>query len=362
MKKNLHKWTMLFLFLILVLLTGCVNKNTNTDSTTASNEITDVEDTTESPAETPSAEVKEEDATAPETDLEKVKIGYSQLRISLPIFVADQMGYFKENGLDVELEMYDTAQPLMDALCGGKLDVAGYTAFQITMTASQASGTDLYYSTALMEDNDHPISVFIAKPDSGIHTIADFKNKKIGILPTLAYRAWVEMILKENGILDDVVIENVAPAMQGSALESGTVDILFTNDPAATTIVQSGIGQLLFDGAIVTDYTWSPYPFASFNMTKEFVDNNTDIAKKIVKSLDEAITYIQANQDDAKKMMANYLPDGQKQYVESYADALFIPSTEFTSKDLEKVATSYYEQGSITESIDLQNRAYPYTE
>jgi ABC-type nitrate/sulfonate/bicarbonate transport system substrate-binding protein len=253
--------------------------------------------------------------------------------------------------------MYETAQPLMEALCGDKIDVAGYTAFQIAMTAQQSSGKDLYYSTAMMEDDTHPISMFIVKKDSDIKDFADFKGKTIGILPTLAYKSWAEMIMKENGIFDDVTIENVAPNMQVDALKSGEVDILFTNDPVATTVIQKGLGKNLFEGAIVTQYTWTPYPFASFNMTSDFVDKNPETATSIVKALDEAINFINSNQAEAKEIMAKYLPDAQKDFVSFYPDSLYVPSTGFLSADLTNVADSYFEIGSISKKMDLSERA-----
>ena len=306
--------------------------------------------------------VKPSSNTTPPAENTKVKIGYSRLRISLPIFVAAQKGIFKENGLDVELEMFDTAQPLMDALVGGGIDVAGYTAFPITLSAQLRSKKDLYYTTAIMEDDQHPISMLMVKKDSSISSIQDLKGKKIGILPTLAYKVWLEMILQKNGIApNEVTIQQVAPAMTPSALESGLVDAMFTNDPAVTTTVQKGVGKLLYTGAIVPKYMWSPFPFGSFNMTKDFVDRNPDTAKRIVKSLDAAIDFINANPKEAKQAMQDFLPEEQKSFVASYPDSIFLKSTDFTSAELMKVATAYKEQGIISEPIDLSKLVYQYT-
>ena len=291
--------------------------------------------------------------------LKKVKIGYSRLRISLPVFVAQEKGFFKENGLDVELEMFDTAQPLMDALCGGKLDVAGYTALPITFNAQLRSKKDLLYTTMLMEDDAHPISMFVVAVDSNIKSIKDLKGKRIGILPTFAYKVWLEIILKKNGIApDEVIIQQVAPAMTSSVLETGTVDAVFTNDPAVTTCIQKGVGKLLINTAMVPKYMGMPFFFASFNINRKFAEKNPDITKKIVKSLDQAIRFINANQHEAKKIMAVFLPDAQKPYVESYPDALFIESKRIYIKDLLKIEKSYRDQGITKSRLDLSNSLY----
>lgn len=291
--------------------------------------------------------------------LEKVKIGYSRLRISLPVFVAQEKGIFEKNGLAVQLEMFDTAQPLMDALCGGKLDVAGYCAFPITFSAQLRSGKDLLYATMLMEDNAHPVSMFVVKKDSSIGSIAGLKGKRIGILPTYAYKAWLELILEKNGINPgEVVIQQVAPAMTASTLESGAVDAVFTNDPAVTVCLQKGIGKLLYKEALVPRYFWSPFPFASFNIADEFAKNNPETVKKIVKSLDEAIDFINSDQQAAKKIMAGFLPDTQKDFVESYPDALFLKSGRVDEGELVKIEESYRELGIIKERLDLSESLY----
>lgn len=294
-----------------------------------------------------------------ESELQKVKIGYSRLRISLPVFVAVERGIFEKNGLNVELQMFDTAQPLMDALCAGHVEIAGYTAFPITFNAQLRSKRQLYYVTLMVEDNDHPVSMLIVKKGSPIKTIKDLRGKRIGILPTIAYKAWLEMILKENGIKpEEVIIQQIAPALTPSSLDSGVVDAMFTNDPAVTTTLQKGISVLLSKEALVPKYTWSPFPFGGFNMSREFADKNPDIAKQVVKSLDEAIEFVNKHPQEAKKIMANFLPDAQKPFVEYYPDARYLKSGKVSPEQLMKVVDAYLKMGIIKEHLDLTNLVY----
>ena len=290
----------------------------------------------------------------------KVKIGYSRLRISLPIFVASQKGIFAKNGLDPELVMFDTAQPLADALCGGRIDVAGYTAFPIMFSAQARSKKELYYVTAILEDEKHPISMMIVKKDSSFDSITALRGKKIGILPTVAYKIWLEVILEHNGITPgEVIFQQVAPALTPQALETGLVDAVFTNDPAVTTCLQKGIAKLLTKEALVPKYLDSPFPFASFNLTREFVKQNPVLARKIVLSLDEAIDFIASHQKESKQMMSAFLPDPQKPFVEQYADSYFLKSGEFTEKALISAGEMYQKTGILKEIPDLKEAFYP---
>jgi ABC-type nitrate/sulfonate/bicarbonate transport system substrate-binding protein len=241
-----------------------------------------------------------------------VRVGYSRLRISLPVFVAKEKGIFAKHGIEAELEMYDTAQPLMQALVAGKVDVAGYTALPITFNGMLRSKKQLYFITTMVEDQSHRISFLLrpATPEGqAIKSPKDLKGKRIGILPTIAYKAWLQEILKANGLdpETDVTIVQVAPEQTPQAIKSGGVDALFTNDPAATAAIRLGVAELVSQEVECPKYIMDPFPFGSFNVSKEWADANPDLFKKLVAALDEAAAFVNAHPEEAKACMAPYL-------------------------------------------------------
>lgn len=289
---------------------------------------------------------------------DKVTIGYSKLIISLPVFVAADQGLFAKNGLDVTLEEFETAQPLMDALVSGKVDVAGYTAYAITMNASLRAKKELYYLTSLVEDARHPISKLLVKKDSSLKSIADLKGKRVGILPTVAYKLWMEAILAKNGVDPaDVTLQNVAPPMSAATLESGTVDALFTNDPAAAAVLKSGVGKELVTGAVVPEFLGSPFPFASFNIAKAYADAHPATVAKIVKSLDEAIARIDADPAKAKESMGKFVKDTEKPFVPFYSDPFYLTSAQFSGPALQAVMERYLALKMIPARLELKDMA-----
>jgi NitT/TauT family transport system substrate-binding protein len=293
--------------------------------------------------------------------LEKVDVGYSALRISLPVFVAEENGYFEEEGLDVNLVRFDTAQPLMSALVAGTVDVAGYTALPITYNAMIRSEVDLNFVTAMMEDQKHRISYLVVPEGTPEEfSISDLKGKSIGILPTVAYSAWVNEILKANGIdpETDVNIVQIAPALQPAALESGQVDALFTNDPAATTAIQQGVGRTISENVEVPMYLGEPFLFGSFNIRKDFADANPEAAEKITNALNKAVKFVNRNPQEAKMLMTSYLHESQQPYVEFYPDALYKESNKVSDKDFQEVSDQYLEIGIIQESLSLEGLSF----
>ena len=287
----------------------------------------------------------------------EITIGYSALRISLPVFVAQEKGFFADEGLNINLERFDTAQPLMSSLVAGNIPIAGYTALPITYNAMLRSETELYFVTSMLEDQQHRISYLIVPTDtSQDFSISDLKGKKIGILPTVAYKAWIEEILRKNNVdLSEVEIVQIAPALSPSALESKQVDALFTNDPAATTVLQQKIGRLLSREVEVPKYLGEPFLFGSFNIRKDFADANPEITKKVISAMNKAVKFVNSNPTEAKKMMKKYLHESQQPFVDFYPDALYQPTTEVTTQEFQDIADQYLEIGIISEALNVED-------
>jgi len=295
-----------------------------------------------------------------DTQQTDVTIGYSALRISLPIFVAYEKGYFEQEGLNVKLERFETAQPLMEALVSGLVNIAGYTAIPITYNCMLKSHKELYFVTAMMEDRDHLISYFLVPVDAAKDIqISDFKGKQIGILPTVAYKVWLEIILKENGLNpEDVKITPIAPMIQPDALWAGEIDALFTNDPAATKAIMDSIARKITDEALVPKYFGKPFIFGSFNIDRTFADNNPEIIEKVVRALDKAVQFVNENPGQAKQAMKKFVHGQPKDYVEFYPDAYYKKTTEVTGEDFQKIADQYLETGIIPSKLAVKELSY----
>jgi ABC-type nitrate/sulfonate/bicarbonate transport system substrate-binding protein len=253
--------------------------------------------------------------------------------------------------------MYETAQPLMQALVQGQIDVAGYTALPITYNGMQRSGKELYFSGLMIEDQDHRISYLLKrKGASNISGISDLRGKTVGILPTVAYKAWLESMLMAEGIpIESVKIQQIAPTLQAQALKSGGVDVLFTNDPVATASIRNGFAELATSEVSVPKYLGEPFVFGSFNISKEWADANPELSKRIVAALDEAIAYINANPDAAKEAMKPYLAEAFREDVAAYPAARYLSSKDTTDALLQQAADLYLKIGIIPEPLKLSD-------
>lgn len=264
-----------------------------------------------------------------------MRVGVATLRISLPVFVAAERGLFTKHGLDVELTRFDTAQPLADELATGRLDAGGYVAFPILFGANPPPAVRVV--TAIVEDATHPISYLLVKKGSGLRGVASLAGKKIGILPTIAYRRWLEAILKHDWLaLESVTIVPTAPPLEIDALAGGGIDALFTGDPMATAALARDVAEPLTSSPDVPRVLGEPFLFGTFALTDAFAKAHPDAAHALRDALDEAIAMLAADPALGRDAMTKYVRDTERPFVARYPDARYLRSSELTPAQLDR--------------------------
>ncbi|MCZ7679937.1 MAG: ABC transporter substrate-binding protein [Sandaracinaceae bacterium] len=238
--------------------------------------------------------------------------------------------------------------------------MAGYTALPITYNGMIRSGTELYFMTALVEDQDHRISYLLRRRgDDEITSTADLRGRSVGILPTVAYRAWLEALLAEAGVDPaEVTIQQIAPAMQLQALRAGGVDALFTNDPAATSAIVQGIAEPVHDYVEVPRTLGEPFLFGSFNVRKDWADAHPDEATRLAAALDEAVDFVNEHPDEAKRLMRSFLPDAFRDHVARYPDARYLRTDQVEELAFVRAADQCRQRGIIPAALSLSGLVY----
>ncbi|MBK8169012.1 MAG: ABC transporter substrate-binding protein [Sandaracinaceae bacterium] len=264
----------------------------------------------------------------------EIELGYSALRISLPIFVAQEKGFFVARGLRVTLKRFDTAQPLVDEVLDGRIAAGGYAAFPIILNAASRDGSSMRVATSMLEDEAHPVSRLLVKRGSSIRTIADLRGKRIGRLPTVAYQHWIELVLRHAGV-DPASVTLVAlpPNQEVAALAESGIDALFTGDPMATAAIASDVADIL-DPAPVPTALVSQVRFGTFMFSNRFAEANPAEAQQLLAALDDAIALIHADPIAARSCLTPYVREYERAFVARYPDSLYVPSSIFADRDL----------------------------
>ena len=116
-------------------------------------------------------------------ELLKARIGVLRLSSSAPVFIAQDKGYFKDAGLDVELKFFDAAQPIAVATASGDVDF-GVTAFTAGLYNLAGKGVLKVIGGMSREKPGFPLIGYFASNNAyaaGLKTPKDLAGKRIAV-------------------------------------------------------------------------------------------------------------------------------------------------------------------------------------
>lgn len=186
---------------------------------------------------------------------DRLKIGVFPSSAALPFYIAQNRGWFKEAGLDVE-EVPMTSHPLtVQALISGGIDgAANLVTLEGANMESRRPGT-LKYISLNGQNSQHVIEQFVVKAGSPAKSLADFRNGfKLFSAPGPANIGAARAVLRKVGLVEgrDFTIQEQQIGVHLGALQSGNFDGGYTLEPAATVMVAQKIGRRVETGVIAT--------------------------------------------------------------------------------------------------------------
>jgi NitT/TauT family transport system substrate-binding protein len=227
--------------------------------------------------------------------VEKISVGATTQELSTLIWIAEEKGYFEENGLDATVKAYDTGIETKNALLAGEVDVADTVDFVITGLGLE--GVDI---KVLASINTAIIDYIIARRDRGISSLSDLKDKKIGIKPGSSAEYYLGRTLVFNGLsLEDVELVAIHPPDMPEAIAQGEVDATITWHPHNYHIKNS-----LGDNAIVWSAHGGQDVYWVVFSRDEFIQKYPEKIKRLLKTLVQAEEFVKHNNLEAKEIIA----------------------------------------------------------
>jgi len=256
-------------------------------------------------------------AGPPEKASLKIGVGGQGQIIYMPLTLADQLGYFKQEGLTVEIQDLKGGADALQAMIGGSTDATmGFYEHTIrTQTLGKSIEMivtcDLYPGLVMFAGKSHPEA----------KTIKDLASLKIGITSAgSSTEEMVKFLFKKNG-LDPAAAQTVAVGSGGAAvtaLKNGIVDALVTVEPAASTIEKGGDGTVLYDTRTeqgTRDVFGGAWPAGGFYVPTDFVQQNPRTAQALARVGVNTLKYIKdhsAEEVAAKLPGQLFYPDGDQ--------------------------------------------------
>ena len=180
----------------------------------------------------------------------KAKIGVLRLSSSAPVFIAQDKGYFKEAGLEIELKFFDAAQPIAVATASGDVDF-GVTAFTAGLYNLAGKGALKVIGGMSREKAGYPLIGYFASNNAyagGLKTPRDLAGKRIAVTQTGSSFHYSLGLLadKYNFKLADIkVLPMQSLSNAAAALKGETVDAALLPVSTARKLIDDGGARLL---------------------------------------------------------------------------------------------------------------------
>jgi len=251
-------------------------------------------------------------AQAPEKKKVTIGVGGKSLFYYLPLSVAERKGYFKEEGLEVEIPDFAGGAKALQALVGGSADmVSGAYEHTINMVAKKQPIKAVvlqakYSSMVLVLPRDKA-----AKYRSG----KDLKGMKIGVTaPGSSTNMFVNNLLAKDGLKpSDVVIVGVGTGAGAvAAMEKGEIDALVNLDPVVTQLEATGKFVPVVDSRTekgMKEVYGGDYHASVIYVQDEFIKKNPNTVQAVVNAM------VRANRWIAKatpQQIVDLMPDEYK--------------------------------------------------
>lgn len=258
-----------------------------------------------------------------QTNLTKVKVAEVTHSIFYaPQYLAHSLGYFKEEGLDVEIILTPGADKVTAAVLSGDVQI-GFCGSEATIYVYNEGEKDYLVNFAGLTKRDGSFLVSRKKYDN--FSLNDLKGKYVlggrpGGMPEMTF----EYTLKENGVdpKKDLTIDtSVAFAAMSGAFIGGTGDFVTLFEPQALEVEKNGYGYVVASvgklGGVV--------PYTVYNAKKSYIESNPKIIEGFTKSIQKGLDYLYSHTDaEVAELILDYFPDTSlndlTQIVKRYRD------------------------------------------
>jgi NitT/TauT family transport system substrate-binding protein len=250
----------------------------------------------------------------------KIMVGGLNKQIYLPNMLAQQLGYFKDQNLDVTLVDEQSGQASEEELIAGNVDAASGS-YNHTIEV-QPKGKLLETVVQFQIAPGEAELVDARKADS-IKSAADLKGKNLGVTSIGSGTHTLTMaILGKVGIASDQA--KYVPVGAGNTFIAGLqqqkIDAGMTTEPTISRAVKTGVGKVLIDlrtPESTRSALGGDYPFIGVFMKADYVNSHKAVVQRLANAYVKTLKWISTHttQEVADKMPADYYAGDKDLYV-----------------------------------------------
>ncbi len=241
----------------------------------------------------------------------------------LPLTISEQLGYFKAEGLELEISDFAGGSRALQAVVGGSADVVS-GAYEHTINLQ--SKAQMFQAFAL-QGRAPAIAVGVStRAMPGYKTVADLRGKKIGVsAPGSSTNMVANLVLSRAGLkASDVSFVGVGTSAAAlSALRSGQIDAMSNVDPVMTMLEQKGEVKIISDTRTLKgtqDVFGGPMPAGCLYAPLEFIQKNPNTCQALTNAIVHGLKWLQTAgpSDIIKTVPEGYLLGDRALYLASF--------------------------------------------
>lgn len=233
-------------------------------------------------------------STTPEPSAvaEPVNIRMAVLPImdTLPLYVAEQEGFFEQNNITVEFIPVASAPERDQLIAAGQAD-GMINEILSTMLYNQETIQVQTVRYARTATQDYPLFHILVSAQSGIATPEDLKNVPIGISQGTIIEYLTDRILEAQGFSKEEIQTVAVPKLSDrlALLASGELAAAMLPDPLSFLAEQQG-ARIILDDTVIPELSFSTITFR-----KEFLDQNPEAVRRFLAAIEQAVLKINEN-------------------------------------------------------------------
>jgi NitT/TauT family transport system substrate-binding protein len=279
----------------------------------------------------------------------KIRVGYIGITCEAPIFSAVEKGFFKEEGLEVELVKCEWSK-YKDVLALGGYDITHHLVMYFLKPIEQ--GLDVKFTAGI-----HRGCLRVQGPvEGGVRTVAELRGKRIGV-PGMGTPPFVfaSRVLGDNGIDPKTAIQwKVYNAGElGLALQKGEVDAIADSEPIGTLLIAQGKVRNIADQA--TDAPYKDEYCCAVIANGKYVAANPKGTAAATRALLKGAKWVEANPAAAARMSVEkkYLASNPELNTEAISHLSYIPSVSGGRNAVNSAAEAMKKSGMLAASTDV---------
>ena len=272
-----------------------------------------------------------------------------------PQYAAIALGYFADEGIEIELSNGQGADAVMAAVLSGNIDV-GFAGPEASIYVFNEGNAD--YTQVFAQITQRDGSVLIGRENDDNFTWDKVKGKVVlpgrkGGVPYMT----LEHVLRKNGVnpATDTTLDNsVQYAMMTAAFTGGTGDYVTAFEPTASMLEQQGQGYIV---ASVGEAS-GDIPYTAYFAKKSYIEQNSDLIQRFTNAVYRGQQWVATHTAaEIAEVVADQFPDTElsllTKAVESYRSIDAWNTTPVMGKaGFDRLQSVMTEAGELTKTAD----------